>query len=223
MAGLSARGIAVLIAIPVVLLACAVFATATIERNSALHSGGQQEQAQLLLTGMLDQETGSRGYFETGQLRFLQPWYAGQTEFAKALTQSRSLAGGDATLLQAVAEQDERAFTWHAAVAAAIDQQHARGQRPTAAQTVLWKSWMDDFRSLNAIFQSQLTSRRNSSLSLATWLAVGVAGLLSVVLTLVGIVLLRRSNRHQHDAWRASRSSASCSRCPCPRRSPSCC
>ena len=56
---------------------------------------------------------------------------------------------------------------------------------------------MDDFRALNEIFQSQLHTRRNSSLSLATWLAVGVAALVSIVLVLIGLVLLRRSHRQQ--------------------------
>jgi diguanylate cyclase (GGDEF)-like protein len=198
MSGLSARSIAVLIAIPVVLLACAVFATATIERNSALHSGSQEEQAQRLLTGMLDQETGSRGYFETGELRFLHPWYKGKTEFAAALVQSRSLAGGDGLLVQTIDEQAQRGAGWQAAIGAAIAHQDRTGQRPTVAQMVVWKSWIDDFRALNAIFQSQLQGRRNSSLSLATWVAVGVATLVSVILAVIGIVLLRLANRHQH-------------------------
>jgi diguanylate cyclase (GGDEF)-like protein len=197
MAGLSARRIAMLIAIPVVLLACAVFATATIERNSALHSGSQEQQAQRLLTGMLDQETGARGYFETGERRFLAPWYSGQTEFADALARSRSLAGADAALRQTIDQQAQQGATWHAAISDAIDHQRVTGRRPTVEQMVVWKSWMDDFRALNAIFQGQLQSRRDSSLSLATWLAVGVAALVSIVLVLIGLALLRRSHRQQ--------------------------
>jgi diguanylate cyclase (GGDEF)-like protein len=197
MAGLSARRIVVLIAIPVALLGCAVFATATIERDSALHSGTQEEQAQRLLTGMLDQETGSRGYFETGQARFLAPWYAGRSEFTDALARSRSLAAGDGPLLQNLDAQARRSDSWHSSVGAAIDRQQASGQRPTVAQTVVWKSVVDDFRALNTIFQSQLQLRRNNSLSLATWLAVGVAAAMAILLTVLGIVLLRRSNRHQ--------------------------
>lgn len=197
MAGLSARRIVVLIAIPVALLGCAVFATATIERDSALHSGTQEEQAQRLLTGMLDQETGSRGYFETGQARFLAPWYAGRKEFTDALARSRSLASGDGPLLQKLDAQARRSDSWHSSVGAAIDHQQASGQRPTVAQTVVWKSSMDDFRALNTIFQSQLQLRRNNSLSVATWLAVGVAAAMAILLIALGIVLLRRSNRQQ--------------------------
>ena len=84
MTNLSGRRLAALIAVPVALIACAVFATATIERDSALHASSQQAAGQRLLTAMLDEETGSRGDFETRQARFLEPWYQGQADFAAA-------------------------------------------------------------------------------------------------------------------------------------------
>ena len=78
MTGLPARLMAAIIAVPVILIACAVFATASIESDSALHAAEQQTAGQALLTAMLDQETGARGYFQTGDLRFLQPYWSGQ-------------------------------------------------------------------------------------------------------------------------------------------------
>jgi len=77
MTGLSTRQMAAVIAVPVVLIACAVFATATIEGRSAVHAAQQQAAGQRLLTAMLDQETGARGYFQTGELRFLAPYWSG--------------------------------------------------------------------------------------------------------------------------------------------------
>ena len=74
MTGLPARRLAAIIAVPVVLIACAVFATATIERDSALHAAEQQAAGQRMLTAMLDEETGARGYFETREPRFLAPY-----------------------------------------------------------------------------------------------------------------------------------------------------
>jgi diguanylate cyclase (GGDEF)-like protein len=197
MGGLTVRRIAVLIAIPVLLIACAVFATATIERNSALHSGSQEEQAQRLLTGMLDEETGARGYLETGNPRFLAPWYAGQSEFATALARSRTLAGGDVPLQQALSDQAQRSLIWHAQVGAEINRKRAVAREPTVAQMVASKSFMDDFRALNALFQAQLKSRRDHGLSNATWLSVGVAALLSIVLVLIGLLSLRRTHRDE--------------------------
>jgi diguanylate cyclase (GGDEF)-like protein len=54
---------------------------------------------------------------------------------------------------------------------------------------------MDNFRQLNALFEIQLTNRRDRALALATGLAVGLAAALSVLLVLTGIVLIRRADR----------------------------
>jgi diguanylate cyclase (GGDEF)-like protein len=205
MPGLSPRRIAVLIAIPVVLIACAVFATATFERNSALHASKQQDAAQRLLTGMLDQETGARGYFETRELRFLQPWYLGRSHFLAALADSRSFSAGDGALEQAIAEQEQSGDTWNATIANEITHLRLTGQPPSRAQALAAKAIMDNFRQLNSLFQTQLTSRQNSALSGATWFAVGVAALLSILLVLSGLTLVRRISRREARRLRRQR------------------
>lgn len=197
MAGLSLRHMAGLIATPVVLIACAVFATATIERQSALHAAREQEQAQRLLTGMLDQETGARGYFETGRRPFLSPWYRGQAEFAQAFASERALAGADAPLEQSLREQALRSAQWQADVRSQIERLQRTGRRPSLPAVEFDKSLMDGFRQLNALFATQLFMRRDRALSLATWLAVTVAVGLSMLLVLAGLVFLRRSNRRE--------------------------
>jgi diguanylate cyclase (GGDEF)-like protein len=197
MTGISARRVAALIAIPVLLIACAVFATATIERNSALRAGTQEEAGQRLLTAMLDQETGARGYLVTRQERFLAPWYRGQAELAAALAESRSLSTGDAPLLQALDEQAQLSRMWHAAVAAEIARLRATGRRPSTEAAVFQKSNMDDFRQLNSLFLTQLAMRRDRALSNTTWLAVAVAVALSIVLAITGMLLLRWTTRHE--------------------------
>jgi diguanylate cyclase (GGDEF)-like protein len=184
-------------AIPVVLIACAVFATATIERQSALNAGRQQEAAQQLLTGMLDQETGARGFFETAEPVFLQPWYQGRAEFLSALARARSLTAGDAPLQQSLAEQAELASQWHSAVAAEIARLQRTGRRPVLATDILQKAQMDQYRQLNSLFETQLDNRRNRALSLATWLAVGLAAGLSLLMVLAGVVLIRRAARQE--------------------------
>jgi diguanylate cyclase (GGDEF)-like protein len=198
MTGFSARRVAALIAIPVVLIACAVFATATIERASALHSGTQADAGHRLLTAMLDQETGSRGYFETRETSFLEPWYEGQAEFTAALAQARSLSTGDAPLIQLLNQQAERSGIWRAAVAVQIARLRTTGRRPSIPAAVFEKSLMDDFRQLNSLYDTQLTTQRDRTLSLATWLAAAVAALLSIVLVVAGIVLVHRTTRREN-------------------------
>jgi diguanylate cyclase (GGDEF)-like protein len=197
MIGIRFRRLAALIAVPVVLIACAVFATATIERDSALHSSDQVEAAHGLLTAMLDMETGARGYFETRDPSFLAPWFQGQTDFAAQLARSHSLGAGDAPLQVSLNEQAAGVAAWHRVVAAGIARVRGGGLPPASSAAVTQKAIVDNFRALNSLYQTQLTTRRDSALSLATGLAVGVAAALSIVLVLSGLLMMHRANRRE--------------------------
>jgi CHASE3 domain sensor protein len=197
MIGISGRRLAALIAVPVLLIGCAVFATATIERNSALLAGNREEAGQGMLTAMLDMETGARGYFETGQPRFLQPWYQGGRDFSAELARSRSLDAADAPLVVSLAAQAADATRWRGLVSAEIAAERAGGLPPPTGAAVAQKTTVDDFRALNSLYETQLATRRDSALSLATWLAVGVAAMLSIVLVLSGVMVVRRINRRE--------------------------
>ncbi len=195
MTGLPLRRLAALIAVPVVVIACAVFVTATIERDSALHAYQQQAAGQRLLVAMLDEETGSRGYFETRQVRFLVPWYQGQADFAAALSTSRRLAAGDVPLQHSLSDQAGQNAQWLTRVSGDIQLLQLAGRRPTVSDEVGQKAMVDTFRELNQLFTVQLAGRRDSSLSLATWLAVGDAAALSILLALIGVLIVRRTGQ----------------------------
>ena len=193
MTGLSARRVAMLFAIPVVLIAGAGFATATLERDSALHSSRQQSAGQRLLTAMLDQETGARGYFETRRTSFLQPWYQGRQDFTQALAQARSLSAGDEALQDLLTQQAQRSASWDAEISAQITLLGTTGRAPTVGAAQSDKSSMDDFRQLNSVFMAEMSSLQSDALTTATWLAVGITAAISIVLVLAGIALIRRA------------------------------
>jgi diguanylate cyclase (GGDEF)-like protein len=205
MASTSARRVAASIAISVVLLACAVFAAGNIERDSAIHAGQQQQASQLLLTSMLDQETGARGYFETRRAVFLAPWYAGTAGFTAALATSRRLDSGDPALQQALDNQAQRSSSWHAAAQAEISRLLTAGQPPTVVQALSGKAAMDQFRAQNAAYSAELTQRRDASLALATWLAAGLVAALSVMLIVIGILISRRGARRENQRLKGQR------------------
>lgn len=188
---------AAVIAVPVVLIACAVFATATIESRGALHAAQQQTAGQSLLTAMLDQETGARGYFQTRDVRFLAPYRAGQTAFASALAQSRALVGGEAPLQQSLLEQAQQDDLWLRDARAQIAALQQTGKRPTVADAIAGKATVDAFREVNALYASQLGNRRDQALSRATSLAVGVAVVLSILLVFAGIAISRRIGQRE--------------------------
>jgi diguanylate cyclase (GGDEF)-like protein len=189
---MSVRRIAVLTMIAVAMIGGAVFAAGRIERNSAIHASQEQEAAQQMLSSLLDQETGARGYFETDRTRFLQPWFQGGTTFPAALATSRRLVGGDQALLAALADQAQIAASWHAMTTNQITRLRRHGPAPTVAQAVAGKRMVDEFRAANTVYAGDLDDRRNSSLALSTWLAAGVVAALSIALVLIGVLVMRR-------------------------------
>ena len=181
-----------MIFVAAVLIALGVFGAADVERHSALQSATAMQQSQRLLTAMLDQETGTRGYFDTRRPVFLQPWFQGTQNFSIALGQIRSTLGGDSELAHEVDAQARIAAAWHAVAEAQIEQFRDSGSSPSVAGALDQKGLMDSFRAANSAFATTLGTRRNAALSRATWLAVLLAAGLSFVLALGGLLLMRR-------------------------------
>jgi CHASE3 domain sensor protein len=172
-----------------------VFAAASIARSSAEAAARQQRASQLMLTGMLNQETGARGYFETFNPVFLQPYRAGTAAFAQALAESRRYAGGDSTLQRALNDEAQRSAKWHADTQAQMKARQSVDRSPTAGQALAGKATMDGFRSANVAYDARLAAQRNAALSAQTWFAVGLAAALSLGLVCLGSLLVRRAAR----------------------------
>ena len=66
--------VAVVLAMPVALIAAAVFLTANVQRSAALLGARQQEAALNLRGAMFDQEDGAHGLFLSQDRRYLQLW-----------------------------------------------------------------------------------------------------------------------------------------------------
>jgi diguanylate cyclase (GGDEF)-like protein len=188
----SSRRVGAVLVVPVVLLAGAVFATANLQRNAALLGAHEQVASQGLLTAMLDQETGARGFFQTGQKEFLAPWVQGRGAFEANLEELRSLVSGDTELERSLADQAQRAVAWHAETQTSIGVLERTGRPPSAALAVHGKSVMDGFRAAHAAFDMALSQRRSQSLSTATAVSVAVAVALAALLAGGGLLLARR-------------------------------
>lgn len=186
-----------LVLFPAVLIGGAMFASASIERQQALRAAEAVQQSQRLLTGMLDQETGARGFFDTGRTVFLQPWSRGAREFTTAYMQMRAALAGSTELEQELETQHRVAEAWHATTAAEIANYASYGIAPTVAQALSSKAQMDSLRTVNTAFNAGLDARRNAALARATWLAVLLAAGLSLALTIGGLMLLQRSRRRE--------------------------
>jgi diguanylate cyclase (GGDEF)-like protein len=193
----SSRRAGLVLAVPVVLLAGAVFATANVQRNAALLGARKQAASQRLLTAVLDQETGARGFFQTGQRVFLEPWTAGTSAFGSNLAQLRSLVAGDSGLQQSLTDQAQHVGAWHAATEAAIRTLERSGHTQSDASALTTKGLMDDFRASHSAFDVSLDQQRSRSLSVATVVAVAVALALAALLAGGGLLLTRRMSQRE--------------------------
>jgi diguanylate cyclase (GGDEF)-like protein len=191
-----------LIGVPVLLIALAVFVTANVERSTAIHAGRQQAASARLLTAMLEQETGARGYLQTGDEAFLDTWHEGSVEFSTQLAASRSLAGHDPPLQRELDEQARIAALWHAATLAQVARFTDHGIPPTHAQALEGRAMMQSFRSANGTFEAEVQRRDNHALELARWLTVEVAGGLAILLTIGATLLLHRYSRTERQRLR---------------------
>lgn len=192
MAVLSLRRIVALVVTTVLLIGGAVFAAATLARSSAEHAAEQKNASEQMLTAMLNQETGARGYFETRARAFLQPLTQGASSFPQALSRSRSLAGADPALQLTLNDEAQRSATWLAATQAQITRLQSSGIRPTVGKALTDKATMDRFRAANAAFDAQLRQRRAAALSTQTWIAVALALILSLGLVAAAAAVMRR-------------------------------
>jgi diguanylate cyclase (GGDEF)-like protein len=205
MAQIAVRRMIGLILTAVLLIGGAVFGAATIARNSAIEAARQQRASQLMLTAMLNQETGARGYFQTFDPVFLQPYYAGTSAFRQALAESRRYAGGDSGLQRALSDEARRSARWHAGTQAQIEALQRVDRHPTVTQALVDKATMDGFRAANVAYDGQLTAQRNAALSAQTWFAVGFGAVLSLALVGIGSLLVRRSARRERRRIRSQR------------------
>jgi methyl-accepting chemotaxis protein len=87
-----------LIAVAVSVLALAVWGVTSTQRSAAETTFQQGESALQMLTAMVDQETGMRGFALTGEERFLEPYRSGRREYASALARARAATRGEPQL-----------------------------------------------------------------------------------------------------------------------------
>jgi diguanylate cyclase (GGDEF)-like protein len=194
---MSSRRLALVVIVPVLVIAGAVFLTGEIQRNAASLGSERQVASQQLLTAMLDQETGARGYFQTRRAVFLQPWSQGTKAFSAGILRLQDLFDGDPELTRMLVVQDRRGLAWHARTAGAISTLQETGRSQADAAAGQSKITMDKFRVDHAALDAALSDVRSRSQTFATAITVGVAGLLAIALSTLGLFLARRLARRE--------------------------
>jgi diguanylate cyclase (GGDEF)-like protein len=182
-------------------IAAAVWGVSRIQSSadgSATHaiSAGQQ-----MLIAMLDQETGLRGYINTRDDHFLEPYRGGRTRLETAIADvGRFATDGDDKPL--IAAQVAAARRWQGLAESELTKVDAGG-RPTIADAFHRKSFMDRFRAVNANFLGHKQSDRTRDRHTASVISIVAILGLGTVFALFSWILFERPARR--DAKRRRR------------------
>jgi diguanylate cyclase (GGDEF)-like protein len=154
---------------------------------------------------MLDQETGVRGYDQTGSEEFLAPWHDGRRAFEAALAAARTEADGHA-MRRDLDAQVATARRWQALSAEAVALVRRDGADALTDDGIRErKLLMDRFRHENADFREHIHARADGLLRKAQWTAIGSVMMIGTVLLGGGLLLIEHGARRSARRRRAER------------------
>ena len=190
---MSARNLAVIALLAVLLCGGAGFAASRIERDRALGAGHQQQRSELVLISLLEQYSAADAYLQTGAAAQLQAFSDGGARVASALARARGLDAGSAPLVTDLSTLADRAHSFQTAVATQIERRRSSGTAPTAAQSTSDAQAFSGVRAGYAVYSAQLTRVLHASVATADWLAAGLVGAVAILLAAVSVLLVRRA------------------------------
>ena len=194
----------------VLVISAAVWIVSETQRNTAESVFEQGRAAGRLLTAMLDQETGLRGFAVSRDEEFLEPYVRGAADFDRSLAEVRGLIdneGQEATLYSMV----RAARRWQELADDGIAQVRTQG-RLDERQIVERKDHFDEFRRQSDSLDEELTEARHRELDRAGLVSVAVIVILGLGFGIFGFTVIERQSRAartRRAAERAYRSSQS--------------
>jgi diguanylate cyclase (GGDEF)-like protein len=182
-----------LLALTIIVVGGSVWIIAGKQREAVIGMQDQLRASSELLTAMLDQETGVRGYALTGEQAFLEPYRRGHEDFERALRNAKAGPGRERGTVDLVSGLTETARQWQANARTAVDQVARRGPRAISiAEVHKRKVLMDRFREQVAALREHVELRAQDRLQDARWIAFGFVMLFSTTVFSLGMFALER-------------------------------
>jgi diguanylate cyclase (GGDEF)-like protein len=191
--------------LPLALLAIgfAMVVTARSQRTAATHAAGRTDAANRLLLGMLDQETGLRGYLLTQRDDFLAPFYSGARETDLAEHEIRDAGRDDPATMALMQEFSRLEQSWRLLAQVRIgDVRNDPDFAPSVTGALRRKQTMDRLRRLDAQLKQRLDERRDDDLAAAGRRAEALVVLLTALIGAGAYLLLTRDARRRRTADR---------------------
>jgi signal transduction histidine kinase len=145
-----------------------------------------------LLTSLLDQETGLRGYALAGDDQFLKPYTDGVRDQKQELADLRRILHDQAAVLAKLAAVEGQVEDWRASTAVPLQQQVRAGTPITPAQLDASKAAFDGIRASFESYRSALLKVRSAAydrMRAATYTLFGVVAVLVLLIIGAGIAL----------------------------------
>ncbi|MDP9133621.1 MAG: diguanylate cyclase [Actinomycetota bacterium] len=178
----------------VLVVATAVWVVSETQRATAERIFNESQAADRMLTAMLDQETGLRGFTITRERPFLQPFIDGVRDFNLAAEDARSLADDDTR--PAIDSMERTANRWRTSAEQEVGRVGLQRDAPfDRSGTLHRKSLFDSFRRQSASLAEQLADERHDKLARAGLISVAVIVLLALLFGGAGFALLERQLR----------------------------
>jgi diguanylate cyclase (GGDEF)-like protein len=190
------RRLPALLVLAVLAIAGGVWFSSYVQREAARRVAEQEHDSESMLTGMLDQETGLRGFLLTRRKVFLEPYVDGRAELDTALRGAYSTSVGDAGMTRLIDGQERVARGWQRLAEQEVARARAHPRRgATVAPARLRKGHMDRFRAINSAFHGAVEKRRAAGLRDAATVAVIVILVLGMAFSGLGRLLIRQARR----------------------------
>ena len=178
----------------VVVLSLAVGLTSYAQRSASRAAAGKSRTAQELLTAMLDQETGLRGFGLSGDEDFLEPYRNGQRNYDAAYAAARRQVEGDPAALRALEASDAAADAWSTAGLGLVARllQGPKHRLTDVGAMRARKALMDRYRELNHRYAAVMSARAEALETRAIYLSVLLVAALGAAFALGGALAGRR-------------------------------
>ena len=186
----------VLLALLVLVIGVSVWLIAGEQREAILGTQDQLRSSDELLTAMLDQETGLRGYALTGVRDFLEPYELGLDEFDSAHDQAVKAAEGDRTATAQISALTATAREWQAHARIAVGQVERTGPKAASVGDArARKTLMDRFRIQDTALRRHLERRTETELQHSRWIVFAFVLLFGGGILAFGMIVVERQAR----------------------------